>query len=187
MSNENAENQLAEKRRINRLHELAEEMERQLVPFGHIMQEVMMELRCTPADFFGIVMGRVGVEAKAVMESIAPMMFSAMPTEPTRSHDPYATLIDRLLKEAPAMEGAANQTAAVDLQIRLRSGKEMIGALAYAPEGSIEAPIYRFLVMGKHESRVIAVEHYFHISDIEYVAVLKAEAAAAPSQTIIMG
>lgn len=79
-------------------------------------------------------------------------------------------LIDRLLRDAPKMEGAAPDDAgALECQIMLKNGYRAVGALAMTPDG-----LLRFMVIGQEQggnNRVVAVEHFFDYEDLECLAV----------------
>src|SRR6266850_2546642 len=79
-------------------------------------------------------------------------------------------LIDRLLGDAPKMEGAAPDDAgAMECQIMLKNGYRAVGSLAKTPEG-----LLRFMSIGQEQggnNRVVAVEHFFDYDDLECVAV----------------
>jgi len=90
--------------------------------------------------------------------------------------------IDRMLAESPAMEGAENQTPAMQVQVRLRSGKELgMGSLSTTPEGAL-----RFLTVTEVRGQSPAmVEIVFGYNDVELVARLAAVVPAAEPSRIV--
>lgn len=94
-------------------------------------------------------------------------------TDTISRRDRMLALINRLLEEAPKMEGASpDDPGAFEAQIILRSGYQAVGALSKHKSG-----LLRFLVMGKPRGsdQVIAAEHFFDYEDLEAVVVIRAK------------
>lgn len=93
--------------------------------------------------------------------------------------DRMRTVIDRLFSEAPKMEDASpNQAPAVDCQVELKNGRTVIGALSKTPEGT-----FRLMGLAKGpDQKVLVLEYYFDVSDVQAVVVMKAKVEAPASQ-----
>lgn len=91
--------------------------------------------------------------------------------------DKMVKLVDRLLSEAPRMEGAsADDAGAVECQILLRNGYRAVGALAKTPEGLLkfgavarEDP--QAALQEGRQPRVMMTTHYFDYDDLEAIVI----------------
>lgn len=85
-------------------------------------------------------------------------------------HTKMVKLVQRLLSEAPKMEGAAaDDPGAFECQIMLKNGYRAIGSLKKSPDG-----LLCFLAIGKEQGgseRVIAAEHFFDYEDLECIVI----------------
>jgi hypothetical protein len=101
---------------------------------------------------------------------------------------PMAAVIDRLLKEAPRLNGDPTQAPAAELHVLLHGKHEpLYGALSKAPGRGM----YRMLQVAnvQHDPskppQVKMLESFFHVSDVQSVMVER-EVKAAPAPSIII-